>query len=52
VVAGGRKIKQIGTRARHRIERLLGQRVHLELWVKPEPGWAKKPRRLKALGYL
>ncbi len=50
--AGGRKIKQIGSRARHRIERLLGQRVHLELWVKPEPGWAKKPRRLKALGYL
>jgi len=50
--AGGRKIKQIGTRARHRIERLLDCRVHLELWVKPEPGWAKKPRRLRALGYL
>ena len=52
VGAGGRKIKQIGTRARHRIERLLGHKVYLELWVKPEPGWAKKPRRLKSLGYL
>ena len=29
----------------------LGQRVHLELWVKVEPKWAKRPNRLKSLGY-
>jgi len=25
--------------------------VFLELWVKVEPAWAKRPRRLAALGY-
>jgi len=48
---GGDKIKAIGVRARAEIERLLGTRVHLELWVKIEPGWAKRPKRLKSLGY-
>jgi GTP-binding protein Era len=51
VGAGGRTIKEIGTRARIRLEELLGVRVHLELWVKPEPGWARRPQRLKTLGY-
>jgi GTP-binding protein Era len=49
--AGGRTIKEIGSRARRRLEALLGVQVHLELWVKPEPGWAKRPQRVKALGY-
>ncbi len=49
--AGGRTIKEIGTRARKRLEVLLGVQVHLELWVKPEPGWARRPQRLKTLGY-
>jgi GTP-binding protein Era len=48
---GGSMIKQIGTAARHRIERLLGTRVHLELWVKIDPQWAKNPRKLRDLGY-
>jgi GTP-binding protein Era len=48
---GGDRIKAIGVRARAEIERLLGTRVHLELWVKVEPGWAKRPKRLKSLGY-
>jgi GTP-binding protein Era len=48
---GGERIKAIGVRARAEIERLLGTRVHLELWVKVEPGWAKRPKRLKSLGY-
>jgi GTPase Era involved in 16S rRNA processing len=25
--------------------------VHLELWVKVEPGWSRSPNRLKSLGY-
>jgi GTP-binding protein Era len=49
--AGGAMLKRIGIRARLQIEQLLDNRVHLELWVKVEPGWAKSPRRMKSLGY-
>jgi len=48
---GGAQIKAIGIAARQEIERLLGRQVHLALWVKIEPGWARKPKRLKSLGY-
>jgi GTP-binding protein Era len=48
---GGAQIKEIGIRARREIERLLDRQVHLALWVKIEPGWARKPKRLKSLGY-
>ena len=48
---GGAPIRDIGTRARREIERLLEGRVHLELWVKVEPRWSKRPERLRALGY-
>ncbi len=48
---GGRKIKAIGQRARHAIERLLDGPAHLSLWVKVDPKWAKKPKKLSALGY-
>jgi GTPase len=36
---GGQMLKKIGTAARLRIERMLGTRVFLELYVKVEPGW-------------
>jgi len=48
---GGQVIKRIGIRARREIEELVGNQVHLELWVKLEPRWAKQPKRLKTLGY-
>jgi GTP-binding protein Era len=48
---GGQVIKRIGVRARREIEELVGNKVHLELWVKLEPRWAKHPKRLKTLGY-
>ena len=48
---GGQVVKRIGVRARREIEKLLGAKVHLELWVKLEPRWAKHPKRLKSLGY-
>ncbi len=48
---GGQRVKRIGIRARREIERLVGKKVHLELWVKVEPRWAKHPKRLKSLGY-
>jgi GTP-binding protein Era len=48
---GGEKVREIGTRARAGIEELVGHQVHLELRVKVDPNWAKKPNRLKSLGY-
>jgi GTP-binding protein Era len=48
---GGAMIRRIGTRARREIEGLLGSRVFLDLRVKAEPGWSRRPRRLRALGY-
>ena len=48
---GGRIIKRIGIRARQQIEQLVGEKVHLDLWVKVEPRWSKHPKRLKSLGY-
>ena len=47
----GRVIKSIGVRARREIEKLVGCKVHLELWVKVEPKWSRRPNRLKSLGY-
>jgi GTP-binding protein Era len=48
---GGRMIRAIGARARRDLEEMLDSRVHLDLWVKVEPKWAKRPNRLKSLGY-
>jgi GTPase len=36
---GGQMLKKIGTAARLNIERMLGTKVFLELFVKVEPGW-------------
>ena len=51
VGTGGAQIKRIGMRARAALETLLDTRVHLELWVKVEPDWPKRRKRLEALGY-
>lgn len=48
---GGATIKAIGVRARPAIEARVGARVHLELFVKVEPRWARRPARLRELGY-
>jgi GTP-binding protein Era len=49
--AGGERLKRIGTEARHELERLLGARVHLELWVKVRSGWADDEAHLRSYGY-
>ena len=36
---GGQMLKKIGTGARLQIERMLGMKVFLELFVKVQPGW-------------
>lgn len=47
----GQMLKKIGTEARHDIERLLGSRVHLQLWVKVADKWRDESARLKEFGY-
>lgn len=48
---GGAMIKQIGTRAREDIERLLGTQVNLKLFVRVEKGWTRSDHGLRKLGY-
>lgn len=48
---GGQRLKEVGTRARQSIARLLGTRVHLELWVRVKEGWSDDERTLNHLGY-
>ena len=47
---GAEQLKEIGTRARHDIEHLLGTRCHLELFVKVEAEWRNKENLLDSLG--
>ena len=51
VGAGGSMMKQIGVAARARIERMLGRKVNLRLWVRATPGWMDDETRLRELGY-
>jgi GTP-binding protein Era len=48
--AGG-VLKEAGTRAREELRELLGERVHLELWVKVREHWADSERELQRLGF-
>ena len=48
---GGTMLKQIGQAARQQLERLLGRKVHVELWVKVAEEWRQDPRVLRQLGY-
>jgi GTPase len=47
----GEKLKRIGTDARLDLERLLGTKVFLSLFVKVKSGWADNQAMLKQLGY-
>ena len=48
---GGKRIKEIGSRARIDIERLLNKHVFLELKVKVDEDWRNEPKSLKTYGY-
>jgi len=48
---GGRMLKKIGTAARLQIERMLGTKVFLELYVKAEPGWRDSRRFVEELDW-
>jgi len=47
----GSMLKKIGQSARYDIERLLGSKVFLQLWVKVKKDWRDSPSVLKSLGY-
>lgn len=49
---GGQMLKQIGQDARKQLERLLGRKVYLGLWVKVAEDWRSDPRILRQLGYV
>lgn len=47
----GAMLKEIGQRARVDIERLLGNKVYLELWVKVQKDWRNKANQLRDIGF-
>jgi GTPase len=47
---GGSMVKEIGSRARPELERLLGRTVFLELVVKVRPHWRRDEKTLERLG--
>ncbi|MBC1515083.1 GTPase Era [Listeria immobilis] len=47
----GQMLKQIGMRARKEIERLLGSKVFLEIWVKVQKNWRDKEHYLQDYGF-
>lgn len=49
--AGGQRIKQIGTEARHELEKLFPPKVFLDLQVKVEPHWRDNRSVVAALDY-
>ena len=47
----GQTLKEIGTHARQGIEKLLGCRVYLSLWIKVKEDWRNSDYLLKDIGY-
>ncbi len=48
---GGRKLKEIGKEARKEIERMVGAKVFLKLFVRVQKNWSKNTKALRRLGY-
>lgn len=48
---GGSRLRDVGSRARHGIEALLGARVYLDLHVKVAKDWQRDPKQLHRLGF-
>ncbi|MCT0229517.1 GTPase Era [Synechococcus sp. CS-1324] len=48
---GGRMLKEIGSGARHQMEKVFDGPVYLELFVKVVPNWRRNAARLAELGY-
>ncbi len=50
--AGGQMLRRIGTAARQEIERMVGGKVYLDLWVKVSKNWRKDMRLVRRMGYI
>lgn len=47
----GTMLKRIGSTSRYDMEKLIGSKVNLKLWVKVKDDWRNSPGMLKELGY-
>ncbi|MBI1865712.1 MAG: GTPase Era, partial [Nitrospirae bacterium] len=47
----GARLKAIGQAARHEVERILGAKAYLELFVKVKPRWREEAEILRDFGY-
>ncbi len=47
----GEMLKKIGIDARQDIEKLIDQKVFLQIWVKVKKGWSDNERSLRSLGF-
>ena len=48
----GKLLKTIGNQSRLEIERILGTRVFLEIWVKVKEKWTENESLIREIGYL
>lgn len=48
---GGQMLRRIGTAAREEIERMVGGKVYLDLWVKVSKNWRRDLQRVRQMGY-
>ena len=48
---GGDRLKRIGSETRQELEKLTGNKVFLEIWVKVRSGWADNEQHLRSYGY-
>ena len=48
---GGTRLRDIGKRARERMEQLFGAKVFLQTWVRVREGWSDDEAALRSLGY-
>ena len=47
----GEMLKKVGTDARLDIQKLVGRKVYLQLWVKVKKGWSDNERAMQSLGF-
>ena len=46
----GAMLKEIGTEAREELEKILGSKIFLELFIRVDPGWTQDPNALNEMG--
>jgi GTP-binding protein Era len=48
---GGQRLREVGEKARHEIEALLGTPVYLDLRIKVAKDWQRDPKQLRRVGF-